>query len=86
MSVVVVTGANRGIGFGVTRAIAEHDSTAVIVLGCRSLKAADDAIVGLKKLNLTNKFCSVEIDIDDNASIAAAVERIGQQFGLVDGA
>ncbi|MFP4281067.1 MAG: SDR family NAD(P)-dependent oxidoreductase [Opitutales bacterium] len=68
----LVTGANRGIGFAIARALAE-DHGHTVLLGCRDLRAAEEAGVGIKGATIP-----FELDLADNA-------RLGEQIrALVD--
>ena len=73
--VILITGATRGIGFAAAKQLAARCAT--VIIGSRDgLRAADAAA----KLGVT----SVEIDITNPASIAAAVKQIEQQHGRLD--
>lgn len=73
--VILITGATRGIGFAAAKQLAARGAT--VIIGSRDgLRAADAAA----KLGVT----SVEIDITNPASIAAAVKQIEQQHGRLD--
>lgn len=95
MSVVLVTGANRGIGFGIASAIgARLPSSTTVLVGCRDVKAGEQAVAELRRQhegdnNDNNSggstFHALQLDVEDDASIAAAVERVESQFGRLDG-
>ncbi len=85
MSIIVVTGANRGIGFGIVQAIASRIPSCTIIIGCRADAAGQDAIKALEAKGTTSALDTAVIDIDDDASIDAAVTSIGEKYGRVDG-
>ncbi len=78
--IALITGANKGIGFETARALAAKGAT--VLIGARDLAAgtrAADAIVaegGMAE--------AVQIEITNEASVAAAATRIGEKFGRLD--
>ncbi|KAM0547307.1 hypothetical protein ACHAPJ_010442 [Fusarium lateritium] len=84
MENIFVTGANRGIGYAIVQAIATRLSSATIILGCRSKDAAQEAIQSLGESGITARLKYVEIDIENDASIEAAVTLIEKEYGNID--
>jgi nucleoside-diphosphate-sugar epimerase len=85
MTIVLVTGANRGIGFAIVQAAACRIVDATFILGCRSLEAGHKAVENLRDLNIEAKFDVVQIDIENDESIIAAVKYIAEKYGKLDG-
>jgi len=77
---VLVTGGNRGIGLEICRELASQGDT--VVMGSRKLAAGEAARKALGKL--AEKITVVELAIDEPASIAACLERIGAAPGRLD--
>ena len=78
--IALVTGANKGIGLEVARQLAEAGVTVVIAvrdLGLGKAAAAELASLG------TLVEC-VQLDVNDEASIADAAERIAAKHGRLD--
>ena len=75
--VALVTGANQGIGLQIAKDLVTHGST--VLLGSRNLERGNAAAreVGLDA-------CAVQLDVTDQASIAAEAERIRKEFGRLD--
>jgi NAD(P)-dependent dehydrogenase (short-subunit alcohol dehydrogenase family) len=75
--IALVTGANQGIGFQVSKELAAHGWT--VLLGARNPEkgraAAADIGQGARV---------VQLDVTDAASIAAAADRIGKEHGHLD--
>lgn len=75
--VALVTGANKGIGFEIAKGLAAQGLT--VLLGSRNfgngVTAAKSIAAGAHALQL---------DVTDQASIAAAAERIRREFGRLD--
>ena len=75
--VALVSGANAGIGLQVARDLARHGLT--VLVGSRDLdrgKAAAAEIDGDAR--------AVQLDVTDQASIAALAERVAAEFGRLD--
>lgn len=85
MTIIFVTGANRGIGLAIVQAAAGRIHDATFILGCRSLKAGQEAAETLRGLNLKATFDVVQIDIENDESILAAVKYITEKYGRLDG-
>lgn len=85
MSTILVTGGNRGIGNAIVQQIGSRLPTSTIILGCRSVRSGNDAIQELKSNGIAANLDTVEIDIENDKSIAAAVEAIDKKYGKLDG-
>jgi NAD(P)-dependent dehydrogenase (short-subunit alcohol dehydrogenase family) len=75
--VALVTGANQGIGLQIAKELAALGLT--VLVGSRSLEKGEEAArtVGAGAH-------AIQIDVTDQASIAAAAERIRTEFGRLD--
>ena len=75
--VALVTGANKGIGLQIAKDLAAHGFT--VLVGSRNLEHGETAAksVGAEALAL-------QIDVTNQASIAAAAERIRNELGRLD--
>ena len=78
--VALVTGANKGIGFVVARAIAKAGY--VVLLGARNPTTGREAANTLTKEGLDVRF--VELDVTRMESVSAAAARIEEDFGGLD--
>ena len=75
--VALVTGANQGIGLQIAKDLVAHGFTALV--GSRNLErgaAAANTIEGDAR--------ALQLDVTDQASIAAAAKRIRKEFGRLD--
>ncbi|EEU36121.1 uncharacterized protein NECHADRAFT_87211 [Fusarium vanettenii 77-13-4] len=84
MANILVTGANRGIGYAIVQTIASRLPTSNIILACRSTTSAEEAIQTLRSSGLSAGLDHVDLDIDDNASIEAAVAAVDKKYGSLD--
>jgi NAD(P)-dependent dehydrogenase (short-subunit alcohol dehydrogenase family) len=78
--IALVTGANKGIGYEVSRQLAAKGCT--ILMGARNPKLGEEAARRLASENLDVRF--ILIDLDNSASLAAAAVRIDAEFGRLD--
>ncbi|QKD61627.2 uncharacterized protein FOBCDRAFT_192088 [Fusarium oxysporum Fo47] len=84
MVTILVTGANRGIGYAIVQAIATRLPSSTIVLGCRRKDAAQEVIESLIDSGIKGKLGFVELDIENDASIEAAVASLEREYGKLD--
>ena len=75
--VVLVTGANQGIGFQVAKEMVKHGFTALV--GSRNLERGEVAAKAVREYAH-----ALQLDVTDLASIIAAAERIRNEFGRLD--
>jgi NAD(P)-dependent dehydrogenase (short-subunit alcohol dehydrogenase family) len=76
--VAVVTGANRGIGLGVVRALAERGYS--VVLGSRDLAKGESAAESIR----SDLVFPVQLDVADGASVEAAAAAVEEKHGRTD--
>ncbi|KAF5530894.1 carbonyl reductase 1 [Fusarium mexicanum] len=70
--------------YAVVQAIATRLPSSTIVLGCRRKNAAQEAIESLIDIGIENKLGYVELDIENDASIEAAVVSLEREYGKLD--
>ena len=75
--VALVTGANQGIGLQIAKDLAGRGLT--VLVGARDLAKGEAAAKEIGK-----RAHAIQIDVTDQASIAAAAERIRREFGRLD--
>jgi NAD(P)-dependent dehydrogenase (short-subunit alcohol dehydrogenase family) len=80
--VLFITGASRGIGAAAARLFAREG--AAVVLAARSTDALDQIVKEVRADGGTAD--AVTLDLADGASIRAAVDRVGELHGRLDGA
>ena len=81
MQRILITGANRGIGFELARQyVAAGD--ALVFAGCRTPERAE-ALQDLAR-QAADRLVIVQLDVNDAQSIAAATEQIAARAGALD--
>lgn len=75
--VALITGANQGIGLQVAKDLAAHDF--IVLVGSRDFAKGEVAAQSIGEAAH-----AIQLDVTDQASIAAAAERIRTEFGRLD--
>ncbi|PYH48105.1 putative short chain dehydrogenase [Aspergillus saccharolyticus JOP 1030-1] len=85
-TIVLITGANTGIGFQIVRALSDSLQPYHILLGARSPNKARDAIQAIQQEFPTTQstIAPVIIDIEDDTSIQNAYTEIATHHGRLD--
>lgn len=78
--IALVTGGNKGIGLEIARKLAQAGIT--VLLGSRDLARGRQAVAMLASAGLHVE--AIEIDLEDEQTIAAAAGVIGNQHGRLD--
>ncbi len=78
--VILVTGANKGIGFEMVRQLSKQGHT--VILSARHELRGKEAMDKLNQEKLNAHF--VLVDLDDDESIRKAVVYVKEQFGRID--
>lgn len=79
--VALVTGANKGIGFEISRKLGLEDGI-VCIMGCRDESLGKSAADALTKEGCNVDF--VRLDLDDESTIDAAKEFLEERYGGLD--
>lgn len=75
--VALITGANQGIGLQIAKEMAAHGFT--VLVGSRNLEKGETAAKSIGA-----DVHALQLDVTDGASIAAAAQRIRDEFGRLD--
>jgi NAD(P)-dependent dehydrogenase (short-subunit alcohol dehydrogenase family) len=75
---VLVTGANRGIGFAIVKAVLAHSPVTEVVLATRDLSTGRAAVEGLEDDEQRRRCSVVQLNVDSDESVAAAAETVRQ--------
>ncbi|ARV60764.1 short-chain dehydrogenase [Nostocales cyanobacterium HT-58-2] len=78
--VALVTGANKGLGFEISRQLAKQGIT--VLIGARDETKGKEAVEKLQAEGLDVE--SIKLDVTDISSIATAAKKIEERFGKLD--
>lgn len=82
--VILVTGANRGIGYEAVKFVAQKLPNDVVLLSSRSTANGEAAIKKMQESTPGHSFDNVkviELDITEKSSLQAAVEKVRSEYG-----
>lgn len=79
--IILVTGANKGIGYEAVRLLSQQQPQSTILLAARSQTNGEAA---LEKLGRPANVKFLQLDVTDKDSIAAAVAKVKADHGRVD--
>lgn len=84
--VVLITGANSGIGYETVKAFLESARSYHILLGARSLEKGKEAIATLQREypNSRNTIEGIQVDLANDDSIEKAYEQVKASLGRLD--
>ncbi len=78
--IVLITGANKGIGLETARQLAQEKMT--VLVGARDSKKGEEAVAQLRKEGLDAR--ALEIDVSKSESIRKAAAQVEKEFGHLD--
>ncbi|WP_343632734.1 SDR family oxidoreductase [Fluviicola sp.] len=81
MKKVLITGANKGIGFEMARQLARKGY--YIYMGTRDLKNGSEAVKKLQEEGI-NSVEAIQLDVTDAGSVMSAREQIGRKTDVLD--
>ncbi|KAH8752261.1 hypothetical protein F5883DRAFT_506797 [Diaporthe sp. PMI_573] len=83
-TVVLITGANQGLGYEIVRILSSSPSNYHVLLGSRSVERGSEAISKLEAEGLKGSISLMQLDVKDDSSIAKAAEEVEEKFGRLD--
>ncbi|KAL4804069.1 hypothetical protein BDV18DRAFT_166254 [Aspergillus unguis] len=85
-TIVLITGANTGIGYQVVRTLYSADKPYTVIAAARSISKAQDAIDEIQKEfpASSNTLAPIVIDVESDESIQKAFEQVQAKYGRVD--
>ncbi|KAJ5635926.1 uncharacterized protein N7484_009239 [Penicillium longicatenatum] len=82
-TIVLITGANSGVGYATAKAILS-DPKYHVILACRDPSKGQEACSQLQASNIQGTLSVIQLDVEDDTSISKAVNTVSEQFGRVD--
>ena len=85
-TIILITGANTGLGFEMVRTLCNSDKVYEIFVGGRSPVKAKEAVDVLTKefTSTRSRLWPVQVDIEDDQSIQCAFDEVQSRFGRLD--
>ncbi|KAK8870083.1 hypothetical protein IAR55_000653 [Kwoniella newhampshirensis] len=86
-TIVLVTGANRGIGLGIFQALLTSTKPYTLLLTSRDLARGQEAAKSIEsdiKASNGSTVVPMQLDIEDDESIAKLYDEVEKQFGRID--
>ncbi|KUJ14081.1 NAD(P)-binding protein [Mollisia scopiformis] len=81
---ILCTGANQGLGFGVLQVAGNRFPESTYILGSRDLEKGKEAAAKLKESGITAKIDVVQLDVTNDTQIANAVAFVEKTYGKLD--
>jgi len=80
---IIITGANKGVGYGILENLAQKPESHQFILAIRSVERGQEAVEQLSKLvpNIKDRVTMQELDISDRKSIDSFVDWISKTYG-----
>lgn len=79
-SIILITGANAGIGFELASQLIA-DKMKHVIMGSRSIEKGEQALNDLRSRDLPGSIEMVQLDIDQHESIKAAAQKVESVHG-----
>jgi len=84
-SIVLISGANSGIGFAASGVIAKASEGYHVIMASRNAENGEKALAEVKAMEgIKGSLSTIQLDQDDPASIKRAAQEIETQFGRLD--
>jgi NAD(P)-dependent dehydrogenase (short-subunit alcohol dehydrogenase family) len=83
-TIVLLTGANQGIGFQVAKKLAREQANFHILLGSRNHANGEQAAAAISDLAPNTTVSSLDIDINSDESIAKAAATVSKDYARLD--
>lgn len=84
--IVLVTGANKHIGYETVKALLQSTKPYHVLLGSRSLERGKQAVTTLQKecVDSSNTVEALQVDLTSDSSIEKAFENVKTSYGHID--
>lgn len=85
-TIVLITGANTGIGWETVKALLQSDRSYHVLMGTRDLQKGQEALILLKGIAFNTKSTTelLQIDVSSDESISKAFDLVQATYGRVD--
>ncbi|KAM3068115.1 hypothetical protein ACMFMF_009480 [Clarireedia jacksonii] len=83
-TIVLITGANGGIGYETALLLATSSPSYHIIIGSRSVEKGEAALKTIQAQNPSSSVSVVQLDVTSEESLSAAYDSISSEFGRLD--
>lgn len=83
-TVVLVTGANQGLGLEIVKKLVAENENYLILMGARSMEKVQQAASGVTRFAKNSSLDTVLIDVTSDESITKAAQTVGDKYGRLD--
>jgi len=85
--IILITGANTGLGYQIVLALLSSSEKYTILLGGRSFTKAEAAVISATEEfpSSISKVAPIQIDIEEDESIKRAFNEVKAKYGRLDG-
>ncbi|KAH8650623.1 hypothetical protein BGZ60DRAFT_436960 [Tricladium varicosporioides] len=83
-TIVLITGANGGIGYYTVEALVKSSPNYHVIVGSRSIEKGQKAIKDLQATSPAGTLSVIQLDVTDQSSITAAAQKVEADFGYLD--
>jgi NAD(P)-dependent dehydrogenase (short-subunit alcohol dehydrogenase family) len=82
--IVLVTGANRGLGHAILQVVGLREPSNTYILGSRDLEAGQKAKSQLQQDGVTAAIDVIQLDVTNDDQILAAIKHVASKYGKLD--
>ncbi|MCJ1237380.1 hypothetical protein MMC14_005365 [Varicellaria rhodocarpa] len=83
-TIILITGANQGIGFETAANLLVSSSAYHVLLGSRDIEKGTSAVARLNALPIKGSVSSIQIDVTDDISVDAAAKQVLDKYDRLD--
>jgi NAD(P)-dependent dehydrogenase (short-subunit alcohol dehydrogenase family) len=83
-TVVLVTGANQGLGFETVKKLAAEQANYTLLLASRDFSKGTKAAESISKLASNTNVVPIQLEVTSDDSIAKAVNQVSSKYGRLD--
>lgn len=80
--IFIITGSNTGLGFETAKSLAKRDAT--IIMACRNMEKANEAIQNIRKQTKSGELVAMELDLASFDSIKKFVRTLKSEYPHFD--
>ena len=83
--IVLVTGANQGLGLATIQVAAQREPSSTYILACRKTEAGEDAVKQLRDSGVKSELDVIQLDVTNDDHIIEAAKYVETKYGRLDG-